>query len=190
MSDLTVAAIRRRLKTKVADLGGYAPSRLKPADAVEIANDERRLGFPFPPLMKRLYAEIGNGGFGPGYGLIGLTNGVPDDLGQTVPVVYEQLRGARSTEPGWDWPGGLLPICHWGCAIMSCVDCADGEFRMRIFDPNTHDDRNDWTDCFFEEDVSFEAWMAAWASGVDLWDLMYGEKGKIVQILSDRFGQC
>ena len=45
---------------------------LKPAsvDAVEAA--ERRFGHAFPSLLRRLYLEVGNGGFGPGYGIIGL----------------------------------------------------------------------------------------------------------------------
>jgi len=58
-------------------------------------------------------------------------------------------------------------------------------FRMRIFDPNVHDG-GDWDDAFFEEAAGFDVWIQAWASGVDLWDLMYGEKGSIAQIISTR----
>jgi hypothetical protein len=150
-----------------------------------VAKDESRLGFTLPALLKRLYAEIGNGGFGPGYGLIGLTNGVPDDTGSTAPVIYEQFRQARTHEPGWHWPYGLLPICHWGCAILSCVDCADVNFRMHIFDPNAHVS-DDWSDCHFEESLSFESWIRAWASGADLWDQMFGENGPVFKTLSQR----
>src|SRR5215510_6467043 len=89
--------------------------------------------------MKRIYIEIGNGGFGPGYGLIGLTNGAPDDIGKIAPEIYNQLRSADRDDPNWKWPHGLLPICHWGCAILSCVDCTDPNFRMRIFDPNVRE---------------------------------------------------
>jgi hypothetical protein len=136
MDEAIVAAIRRRLQAKITDMGRASSSGLSPGDSVEIANDEKRLGFPLPPLMKRIYVEIGNGGFGPGYGLIGLTNGVPDDSGNTAPDIYGQLRGADRDDPNWRWPQALLPICHWGCAILSCVDCTDSSFRMRIFDPN------------------------------------------------------
>jgi hypothetical protein len=183
MDDL-IAAIQRRLQTKFTDIG--APSRrLKPADPIDVAIDEKRLGFALPPPIRRVYTEIGNGGFGPGYGLIGLTNGVPDDTGQTAPSIYEQFRAADSTEPNWRWPNQLLPICHWGCAIVSCVDCADSNFRMRIFDPNIRDG-DDWADSFLEEADSFEIWIAAWAAGVDLWELMYGKKGHVTQIISAR----
>jgi hypothetical protein len=185
MYDLTVAAIRRRVKTKLTDLDAGRPPALSLADPVDIVNDEKRLGFTLPPLLKLLYAEIGNGGFGPGYGLIGLTNGVPNDQGMTATASYESFRVSTPDEPNWAWPNGLLPICHWGCAILSCVDCTDPDFRMRIFDPNVHSG-DDWADAFFEESVSFDSWIAAWASGIDLWTLMYGEEGAISRILAGR----
>jgi hypothetical protein len=148
--------------------------------------DERRLGFALPPLLKRLYLDIGNGGFGPGYGLVGLTNGMPDDTGKTAPATYEVFRSDCSEEPNWNWPHGLFPICHWGCAILSCVDCTDPNFQMRIFDPNVHHEGSDWADSFFLESPSFHSWIEAWASGVNLWDAMYGPKGHITQILAAR----
>lgn len=185
MDDSVIAAIRNRLRAKLSDLGSAQHSRLKPISPTDISQDEKRLGFSLPPLMKRIYADIGNGGFGPGYGLIGLTNGVPDDTGKTAPEIYAQFRSLDSSEPNWKWPPGLLPVCHWGCAILSCVDCADANFRMRIFDPNAHE-RGDWADSFFEESASFEKWIADWVAGVNLWDLMYGEKGHISQILTAR----
>jgi hypothetical protein len=185
MDEAIVAAIRRRLQAKITAMGGASSSGLGPGDSVEITNDEKRLGFPLPPLMKRIYVEIANGGFGPGYGLIGLTNGVPDDTGNTAPDIYGQLRGANRDDPNWRWPQALLPICHWGCAILSCVDCTDSSFRMRIFDPNVHKG-DDWADCFFEQSNAFEIWMKQWASGADLWKAMYGEDGHIARILSTR----
>src|SRR5262245_41797485 len=42
-------------------------------EAVEAA--EREFGYPFPALLRRLYLEVGNGGFGPGYGLFRLPFG-------------------------------------------------------------------------------------------------------------------
>jgi hypothetical protein len=57
---------------------------------------------------------------------------------------------------------------------------------MRIFDPNVHDG-DDWSDAFFAESPSFEAWITAWASGVDLWDAMYGAEGHVARIISARY---
>jgi len=157
---------------------------LIPGNPIDISNDEERLGFLFPPLMKRIYAEIGNEGFGPGYGLTGLTNGAPDDTGKTAPATYEVFRSRDASE--LNWPMGLLPICHWGCGIVSCIDCIDPNFRMRIFDPNVHEGE-DWADSFFEEASGFETWIGAWASGANLWELMYGERGHVRLILSARW---
>lgn len=185
MQDHTIAAIRRRIAVKITDLDGFSPARLQTADPNDITNDERQLGFALPPLLKRIYADIGNGGFGPGYGLIGLTNGVPGDTGKTGPAMYRLLCSTDPEDPYWKWPDGLLPICNWGCAILSCVDCSDPSFRMRIFDPNVHEG-HDWADTFFEESPSFDEWLRAWASGIDLWDLMYGEQGHIARLLSAR----
>jgi len=185
MDDFAVAAIRLRLQAKITDLGKTSPSKLRPGDPVEITNDEMRLGFTLPPLMKRVYTEVGNGGFGPGYGLIGMTNGTPDDTGKTAPEIYGQFRCADRDDPNWKWPYGLLPICHWGCAILSCVDCTDPKFKMRIFDPNVHEG-DDWTDSFFAESDGFDVWIKAWAAGANLWEAMYGEGGYIARILSAR----
>jgi SMI1/KNR4 family protein SUKH-1 len=185
MDDLTIAAIRRRLRSKPTDVGKATYSRFRTGDPAEIASDERRLGFAFPPLMKRIYIEIGNGGFGPGYGLIGFTNGAPDDTGRTAPEIYNQLRSSEWSASGWKWPHGLLPVCHWGCAILSCVDCTDPNFRMRIFDPNVHE-KDDWADSLFEGSDGFGIWMRDWASGADLWEAMYGTDGHVARILSAR----
>jgi len=45
MDDLTIAAIRRRLQSKITDLGEATYSKFGPGDPVKIADDEKRLGF-------------------------------------------------------------------------------------------------------------------------------------------------
>src|SRR5262245_21256318 len=59
------------LEGRTAGLVGKLPPLGPPSmEAVEAA--ERELGRPFPALLRRLYLEIRNGGFGLGYGIIGL----------------------------------------------------------------------------------------------------------------------
>ena len=87
--DAIIALVRGRLPDGPSSL--CAP--LAREDA--LASDERRLGFRLPLLMKRLYREIGNGGFGPGYGLIGLSGGALDDIGRTAPNLRLVLRTGR-----------------------------------------------------------------------------------------------
>jgi len=44
---------------------------LRPASPEAVDEAEEAFGFPLPGLLRRLYAEVGNGGFGPGYGIPG-----------------------------------------------------------------------------------------------------------------------
>nr|MBA2679119.1 hypothetical protein [Ktedonobacteraceae bacterium] len=39
-----------------------------PATEQQILETEQHLGFPLPPLLRLLYIQIANGGFGPGHG--------------------------------------------------------------------------------------------------------------------------
>ncbi len=41
----------------------------------QVQATEAALGFPLPPLMRTLYAEVANGGFGPGAGISGTLGG-------------------------------------------------------------------------------------------------------------------
>ena len=64
-----------------------------PAAATEsqLADAERRLGFALPPLLRRLYAEVANGGFGPGSGILGVAGGWTTDHRQTVEDLYREM---------------------------------------------------------------------------------------------------
>jgi hypothetical protein len=177
--------IRKRLRSKTTDLGRATIS--KPAIQHELAVDEATLGFSLPPLLKQIYLEVGNGGFGPGYGLLGMSNGARDDLGRTAPEKYWLFKQGDPDDAAWSWPEALLPICHWGCAIYSCISCADPNFPMRIFDPNLRAGPS-WEDAHFVEAVSFSSWIRAWAQGKDLWDTMYGDNGRVTRLLLARGG--
>jgi hypothetical protein len=63
-----------------------------------------------------------------------------------------------------DWPGlpdNLLPLCHWGCAIYSFVQCPSG--RMFGWDPNPVAAGDDVP--FFDQEYTLTAWLAAWLDG-------------------------
>ena len=48
---------------------------LVPATAEAVREAEGLVGLPLPPLLRRLYLEVADGGFGPYYGLLGLAAG-------------------------------------------------------------------------------------------------------------------
>ncbi len=61
-----------------------------PATEEQLHETEQILGFPLPPLLRLLYTRIANGGFGPGYGIIGAIDGFPleDGMGDNIAYGY------------------------------------------------------------------------------------------------------
>lgn len=64
------------------------------------------------------------------------------------------------------WPQGVLPICHWGCAIYSCVDCRDETSKVIRFDPNPVD--RDWSVAWGNENHTLASWLEGWLQGEEL----------------------
>ncbi|MBN2292697.1 MAG: SMI1/KNR4 family protein [Pirellulales bacterium] len=118
------------IKNKVLEQSPQLSYDKAPKDLVEKA--ELRLGFPIPPILFECYTKIANGGFGPGYGLIGLEGGATSDYG-TIVETYHQLKSDQESE-GNEWKAGLLPFCGWGCNIFSCVDCNHEDFYVWQFE--------------------------------------------------------
>jgi len=88
------------------DMAGVFPGDLPDCATVEHMTDtERRLGCRLPPLLAELYKTIGNGGWGPGYGLMGIVGGLEGEAGDGTAVdLYEVFRGDDPEDPGWKWP--------------------------------------------------------------------------------------
>ncbi|HLK66582.1 MAG TPA: SMI1/KNR4 family protein [Bryobacteraceae bacterium] len=138
---------------------------------------EDRLGFALPTLLGRLWVEVGNGGFGPGYGLFGLDGGhVEENSRLTLPDLYfytiedpdlllepvDEDAQLSWNPPPWDpWPKKLVPICNWGCGNESAIDCSTPEGEVI--------DLLDGIKRFFREST-FAQWMEDWVNGVNLWD--------------------
>jgi hypothetical protein len=115
-----------------------------------VVEAEKAVGHSLPALLRRLYLEIGNGGFGPGYGILALRGGHTDDQGNTALDLLAELPEA---------PHGVLPLCHWGEAIYSLVDCRDPVGRMWSFDPNPGGPP------LFLEPFDFSVWLQRWVDG-------------------------
>jgi hypothetical protein len=119
-----------------------------------IEKAESFVGAAFPPLLRRLYLEVANGGFGPGYGLlpIGKETDTREDAGETLLGEYRSMTTLET------WPRGLLLAFDWGCAIWSCIDATTEHgaivsmASMRLVD-------TDW---------SLATWLADWVEGKNL----------------------
>jgi hypothetical protein len=126
----------------------------------QLARCEASLGIRLPGLLRRLYSEIGNGGFGPGYGIFPVPNGRVTGL-LSIVSLYEEFRKPSESKP-WEWPPGLLPICDWGCLIYSCVGVSPSE--QPVFTSTEYGVQpTRWT---------LETWLSDWASNVDLWEVL------------------
>jgi hypothetical protein len=134
------------------------------ASAVALLATEHSIGFSLPPLLRRIYTEIANGGFGPGYGLIGIDGGFTDDLGRNIVDIFTDKNSPSFQKYFPDWPIQSISICHWGCAMYSVVDCSTTEYQMFHFEPNNLD----IADYLMPHHRTFDQYMAAWVDGVDL----------------------
>lgn len=144
------------------------PNIYPPVTTAALESAEKMLGFALPMTLHQIYLQVGNGGFGPGYGLLGLPGGATDDLGENLVSIYRTYRQSSPDDPYWDWPQRLLPICHLGCAMYACVDCNTTEGIMIWFEPNPHRDGETWDDAFIPLAPSFDAWLQAWLEDKDL----------------------
>lgn len=137
-----------------------------PVAPAVIAEAEDKLGFKLPDLLRDIYTKVANGGFGPGYGIIGIEGGMLDE-GRSIVDTYLLFRGESTSDRYWKWPEGLLPICHWGCNILSCLGCKTPSVPVIVFDPNLHTHRR-WDDAFIYQRQTFQQWFEAWLDGVNL----------------------
>lgn len=91
--------------------------RRPPAAAAAVAEAEAILGHPLPPLLRRIYAEVAEGGFGPGTGLFPL-----GDASEGLVSEYELVCEASDHGYGMPWPRHLLPVATWSDGTMAMID--------------------------------------------------------------------
>jgi hypothetical protein len=124
------ADILKRLRLAAVDAFPCAT-----AEMISAAQEE--LGFRLPALLRAVYLRVGNGGFGPGYGLIGVGGAEPyTSTHQSVQDLYD--REVHNSSSGDTWPEGLLPICDYGCANFACVDCSRKSARVLRVDADAY----------------------------------------------------
>ena len=163
-------AERLRRKPKSKDVLGNEFRAFPPASENAVAATERRLGFNLPQTLRQIYLEVANGGFGPGYGVIGVEGGFTDDLGHTVADLYESYRRPDPEDPSWQWPEAFLPICHWGCGVYTVVDCGRQPSPVYFADVGVKEPGEEMETILLPHKPSFEAWLGDWLDGKNLWN--------------------
>jgi hypothetical protein len=169
-----------RLAERVArDPRGVGPTGFEfaaaPKATLELVWEaEEQLGFALPPLLRRAYLEVANGGFGPGYGVMGIRHGFTDDLKNTVVDLYRSYCQGDPEDPAWDWPRGLLPICHWGCVVYSAFDATTEGNPVFFMDVGAKDIGAPMSSITIPHKASLQAWLDDWLQGKDLWKEVWG----------------
>jgi len=139
----------------IASIGGMpaGPQQLRPPpDEAAWAAAEQAIGRPLPGDLRQLYA-IGDGGFGPGEGLMPLAELVDR---------YRELTRAPYGPLGQDWPNNLLPLFDED-PVLGCIDLDSGE--MVAWDPEEIEDEEsdeDWQRSFKVEHPSLAMRMSEW----------------------------
>lgn len=165
-----IEALRQRAPGYDMHCDGPPPPPFPPFDLSQRPLLEKALGHPLPDLFVRLCHDIGNGGFGPGYGLMGLgPGGFTDDQGYSADRLYACFREKPEKPPFIRWPDGVLPICHFGCAIYHCVDLKTQD--MLIWEPNFWDGCSSFKTALYPTGSSLADWLALWARGENPWTL-------------------
>ena len=108
--------------------------------------------------MRRLYAEVADGGFGPGLGLIALAASADR---------YRELRTGDELPRGRGWPAGLLPIVLDDPAIIA-IDTSLPALPLVEWDPDGLSERasaSAWDRSFRPLAPSLATWLDAWLDG-------------------------
>ena len=132
------------------EFGGLYP----PAPAEAIRRADEALGFPLPAALTAIYRKLANGGFGPGFGILGVEGGYTDpDLGGLTLIEFHQwILGAAKS-----WPHQLLTVCNLGGNTRYAIECGQPECPVYLVEGIAVEQRVG----------PFEDVMENWAAGRD-----------------------
>ena len=125
MTQELLTLIRQRIATPnlIHDMaeGMSNPPQMKAkATSKQIAATETELGFALPPLYRQILIEIGNGGFGPGYGLLGAQGGHVDFDRRTLIEIYRQTHDPNTRrEDAPLLPGDVIYVPPVGALVAA-----------------------------------------------------------------------
>lgn len=127
----------------------------EPVSEEAIAEAEQVISYPLPPLLRRIYREIANGGLGPFGGIEGLPGGHISDADDML-TVYQSCRQAV-IEPGEQAPPpeGVLFFCNFGCGMWTLLDCRHPQGQIWWAEEGQWHKLN----------LTLPEWLGAWLAG-------------------------
>jgi hypothetical protein len=158
-----VEALRRRLKDPSRRTGAdLEPVPLLPvATSEELDAAEAAIGRPLPHVLRLVLEQVANGGFGPGYGLLGVgptghrINLASGEVDLNLPDFHRFHLGH---DPGWD--RDQLVILDWGDVIWGTVSLSTGLVSTFRGDTDTYEAQH-----LEPQGVDLETWLMRWARG-------------------------
>lgn len=139
-----------------------------PVSWTAIGEAERELGFPLPPFLRELYLRVGNGGFGPRGGLIGLNSaGLLDEGFFTIVSGYRNIRNRENQNPPpFPWPKQVLLLTTLNDRFWTALDCKKLPAPVLCLDMHEYDfNESPFEDFLMPEASSLEAWFEDWLDG-------------------------
>lgn len=118
-------------------LTGFA---FPPATEAQLAATERELGYPLPEMLRALYSQVANGGFGPGLGISGTGDGYqyerdlenrPSEIRPEVAKVYESIHWRL------DWLSGRANPLGTQLFDLAEYEAAHGMTTRLLLAPST-----------------------------------------------------
>jgi hypothetical protein len=173
--DALIARIKARVADPLRAVDAAAwvcpmPTVAPCATMAEVDAAEAALGFAIPQLLRRLYLEVGNGGFGPNYGLIGVPTISSVPGAADILALYESYNWEPPPEhPAHLWPHGWVPLIGGGCLYMECVDFLRPPYAVALFDPGECDVERPVVESLRPIAPSLEARLEAWLAGKKAW---------------------
>jgi hypothetical protein len=139
-----------------------------PVTATEVENAERKIGHRLPELIRRLYTEVANGGFGPdARGFACITDGNRDPRGVVWPsAVRIYQRGQKSG----GLPASWFELTPGGCSMYWYMSLTDAGNPVLLYDADGRDDGQRPEDGVTHVTSSLRRWLWTWADGGDVWD--------------------
>lgn len=163
-----------QLKARAEEVAAYYADASReplfpPITPAEVEKAERRIGRPLPELLRRVYTEVANGGFGPDSGLASLTEGNRplghlDDWPCAVSIHERGL--TQGVPTSW------LHLAYGGCTMEWHLSLTAADNPVFLYDahgwePTCGEDPHDG---LRHTSSSLRRWLWIWADGGDVWD--------------------
>ncbi|MFI6849517.1 SMI1/KNR4 family protein [Kitasatospora sp. NPDC050467] len=150
-------------------LGCLPNQPFPPLTAAEIEHAEQQLGYRLPPLLRRIYTEIGDGGFGPESGLASLK---PRRVPQWHEPDWPCATTWRTRWPEWGPPASWLFLTRGGCNMQWYVSLLAVDHPVLLWDADGWEPEwgEDPHDGLRYAAPSLRHWLWTWVGGGNVWD--------------------